>query len=50
MCIYDAEDEMVRQNHQLNGRESEKTAGDSEGQKSLVSCSPWGHKQSDMTE
>ena len=24
--------------------------GDSEGQGSLVSCSPWGYKESDMTE
>ena len=23
--------------------------GDSEGQGSLVCCSPWGHKESDMT-
>ena len=27
-----AEDEMVRQHHQLNGHESEQTLGDSEGQ------------------
>ena len=31
-------------------RESEQTLGDSEGQGSLVCCSPWGHKESDMTE
>ena len=24
--------------------------GDSEGQGSLACCSPWGHKESDMTE
>ena len=29
--------------------ESEQTLGDSEGQGSLVCCSPWGHKESDMT-
>ena len=34
----------------LNGHESEQTLGDSEGQRSLVCCSPWGHKKSDMTE
>ena len=30
--------------------ESEQTPGDSEGQGSLVCCSPWGHEQSDTTE
>ena len=25
-------------------------AGESHGQRSLVICSPWGHKESDMTE
>ena len=42
-----AEDEMVRQYHQLNGHEFEQTPGDSEGQGSLACCSPWGHKESD---
>jgi len=36
--------------YQLKGRESEQTLGDSEGQGSLVCCSPWGHKESDTTE
>ena len=36
-----AEDEMVRQHHQLNGHESEQILGDSEGQRSLACCSPW---------
>ena len=44
------EDEMVRWHHQLNGHEFEQAPGDSEGQGSLVCCSPQGHKQSDMTE
>ena len=43
------EDEMVIQHHQLNGHESEQTLGDSEGQGSLVCCSPWGLKESDTT-
>ena len=30
--------------------ESQQTPGDSEGQGSLVCCSPWGHKESDTTE
>ena len=38
------EDEMVRQHHQC-----EQTLGDSEGQRSLVCCSPWGHKELDTT-
>ena len=41
------EDEMVKQHHQLNGHESEKTQGDSEGQGSLKCCSPPGCKESD---
>ena len=44
------EDEMVGWHHQLNGHEFEQALGDSEGQGSLVCCSPWGLKESDMTE
>ena len=44
------EDEMVGWHHQLNGLESEQIAGDGEGQGSLECCSPWGHKELDMTE
>ena len=33
-----------------NGHEFEQTPGDSEGQGSLVGCSPWGHKEWDTTE
>ena len=44
------EGEMVAWCHWLNGHESEQTPGDSEGQGSLACCSPWGHKESDMTE
>ena len=40
---------MVRQHHQLNGREFEQALGDSEGPGSLASCSPWDRKESDMT-
>ena len=36
------EDEMVGWHHQLNAHEFEQTLGDSKGQGSLVSCSPWG--------
>ena len=38
------EDETVGWHQWLNGHESEKTPGDSEGQGNLVYCSPWGHK------
>ena len=44
------EDEMVGWHHRLNGHEFEQTLGDSEGQVSLVCYSPWGCKESDMTE
>ena len=44
-----AEDEMVGWHHQLNEHEFEQTAGDSEGQESLVCCSPWGRKELDTT-
>ena len=45
-----ATDEMVGWHHQLNGYEFEQTQVDSEGQGSLVCSSPWGHKESYMTE
>ena len=41
---------MVGWHHRLNGYEFEQTLGDSEGQASLVCCSPWSCKESDMTE
>ena len=44
-----AEDEMVREHHQLNGHELEQTPGDSGGQGSLMCYSPRGCKESDMT-
>ena len=44
------EDDMVGWHHQLNGHEFEQAAGDGEGQGNLVCFSPWGHKESDMTE
>ena len=44
------EDEMVEWHHQLDRHESEQALGVGDGQGSLVCCSPWGHKESDMTE
>ena len=36
--------------HQLDGHEFEQALGVSDGYGSLVCCSPWGHKELDMTE
>ena len=44
------EEEMVGRHPQLNGREFEQTLGDGKGQGSLGCCSPWGGKESNMTE
>ena len=44
------EDEMVGWHHRLNGFAFEKTPGDGEGQVSLACCSPWGHKESEVTD
>ena len=43
------EDEMVGWHHQFNGCELGKTPGDGDGQGGLVCCSPWGHKELNMT-
>ena len=44
------EDEMAGWHHGLNGRESEWTLGDGDGQGGLVCCDSWGRKESDTTE
>ena len=44
------ENEMVGWHCWLNRCEFEQAPGDGEGQRSLVCCSPWGHKESGMTE
>ena len=44
------EDEMVGWHHQLTGHEFEQAPGVGDGQGSLMSCSPQGCKESDMTE
>jgi len=44
------EDEMVGWHHQLDGCEFEQAPGVGDGQGSLSCCSPWGRKESDMTE
>ena len=44
------EDERVGWHHQLDGQEFEQAPGVGDGQGGLSCCSPWGHKESDMTE
>ena len=43
------EDEMIGWHHQLDGHEFEEALRVGEGQRRLACCSPWGHKESDMT-
>ena len=43
------EDEMVGWYQQLDGHEFEQALGDSEGQRNLACCNPWGCKESDTT-
>ena len=44
------EDGMAGWHHRLNGHELEQAPGDGGGQGSLACCSPWGRKESEMTE
>ena len=44
------EDEMPGWHHGLDAHEFRWTLGVGDGQGSLACCSPWGHKESDMTE
>ena len=44
------EDVMVGWHHRLDGHEFEQAPGDGNEQESLACCSPWGCKQSDVTE
>ena len=44
------ENEMIGWYHWLNGHEFEQTPGDGEGQGSLACYSPWGRKESNVTE
>ena len=50
MTERERERETVGWHHWLNGHEFEQTLGCSEGQGSLACCSPWGHKELDVTE
>ena len=44
------EGEMVRWHHRLDGHEFEQALGVGDGQGKPMCCSPWGRKESDMTE
>ena len=44
------EDEMVEWHHWLNGHEFEQALGVGDGQRSVACSSPWGCKESDMTD
>ena len=44
------EDEMVAWHHRLKGHEFEQALGAGDGQGGLACCSPWGRRESDMTE
>ena len=44
------EDEMVGWHHRLNGHEFEQAPGVGDGQGGLACWSPWGHKESDVTQ
>ena len=44
------QDEMVGWHHRLDGHESEQALGVGDEQASLAWYSPWGHKESHMTE
>ena len=44
------EDGIVGWHYPLDGYEFEKVPGVGNGQRSLACCSPWCHKQPDMTE
>ena len=44
------EDEMVGWHHWLDGHEFEQALGTGDGPRRLVCFSPWGHKESDLTE
>ena len=49
-----AEEKIVEWHHWLTGHEFEQTLGDGErqgqGQELQACCSPWGHRELDMTE
>ena len=43
-------DEMAGWHHQVDGHEFVEAPGVGDGWESLAFCTPWGHKELDMTE
>ena len=43
-------DEMAERHHRLDGHEFEQAPGVGDAQGGVACCSPWGRKESDMTE
>ena len=44
------QDQVVGWHHQLDGQDFKQAPGVGDEQGSLACCSPWGHKELDMTE
>ena len=44
------ENEIAGWHHRLDGRQSQEALEPGVGQESLACCSPWGHKELDMTD
>ena len=44
-----SEDDMAGWHHRCDGHEFRKISADGEGQRGLACCSPWGHKELNMT-
>ena len=44
------ENQIVGWHYQLNGHEFEQVLGDGEDGEAWRACSPWGHKELDITE
>ena len=44
------EDEMVGCHHRFDGCKFEQALGVGDGQRNLACCSPWGHKELNMTD
>ena len=44
------EDEMLGWHHRLDGHDFEQALGVGDGQEGLACCSPWGRKESNVTE
>ena len=47
--VWATEDETIGWHHWLSGHVFEQSQGGSEGQRNLSCCSPWGHKELEMT-